>query len=163
MNLREISIEEARNLPSGTELWVGQTRRTAVAGCKEGQWLVRDGAKWFLAGDARDDFNLKLFIPTHDAVPIEPDEAAARMVRGEPVESYGSVSDDNAKKLKAALENTQGEDREADRPDLEKALEESVSSSYWLRAPLTYADLVEMNLTDKHPNLAKWLKSRGAE
>lgn len=89
MNLREISIEEARDLPSGHELWVGQTRQTTVKGrrCKSGGVYVA-GNWWEVPGPTIRDFKLKLFTPTPDAVPIEPDEAAARMVRGEPVEWY---------------------------------------------------------------------------
>jgi len=91
MNLREISIEDARNLPEGHELWVGQTRRTArVArrGKPDDDVEFDNGCSWCLDGGIQRDFGFKPFIPTPDAVPIEPDEAAARMVRGEPVEWY---------------------------------------------------------------------------
>jgi len=90
VNLKEISIEDARNLPEGHELWVGQTRQTARTAMRTGYnlFILSSGSRWILNGGAQQDFNLKFFIPTPDAVPIEPDEAAARMVRGEPVEWY---------------------------------------------------------------------------
>jgi len=90
VNLKEISIEDARNLPEGHELWVGQTRQTARTAMRTGYnlFILSSGSRWILNGGAQQDFNLKFFIPTPDAVPIEPDEAAARMVRGEPVEYY---------------------------------------------------------------------------
>lgn len=44
--------------------------------------------------------------------------------------------------------------------DPELALHESLASDYWMRAPLTHEDLVTMQLTDEHPHLAAWLKSR---
>lgn len=94
MNLREITLDEARKLPSGSELWVGQTRQTAVKGgacgpdCDHVVSVTiigrhRDAMPY--ANDELKALGVKLFLPTREAVKIEPDEAMWRCANNLPV------------------------------------------------------------------------------